>query len=60
MNRVGGDLNVLPFADLSFDLVTAITVLCFVPDARRAAAEMVRVLRPGGRLVLGELGWYST
>ena len=54
-----GDVNALPFADRSFDVVTAIAVLCFVPDARSAMAEMARVLKPGGRLVVGELGHYS-
>ena len=32
------------------------TVLCLVPDAARAVAEMARVLKPGGVLVVGELG----
>jgi SAM-dependent methyltransferase len=49
----------LPFPDASFDAVSAMTVLCFVPDAKAAAREMARVLRPGGRLVLGELGRWS-
>lgn len=48
-----------PFGDASFDVVIAVTVLCFVPDARRAVCEMARVLVPGGRLVLGELGRFS-
>ena len=51
-----GRLERLPFADASFDLVVAMTVLCFVPDAGGAVREMTRVLRPGGRLVIGELG----
>ena len=42
-----------------FDVVASITVLCFVPDATGAVREMARVLRPGGRLVLGELGRWS-
>lgn len=46
----------LPFDDRSFDVVLAVTVLCFVPDAQVAVREMARVLKPGGRLVLGELG----
>lgn len=50
-----GRVEALPFADRSFDVVLAVTVLCFVPDARKAAREMVRVLVPGGRLVIGEL-----
>jgi SAM-dependent methyltransferase len=39
--------------------VVAVTVLCFVCDAERAVAEMARVLRPSGRLVIGELGYWS-
>jgi ubiquinone/menaquinone biosynthesis C-methylase UbiE len=46
----------LPFDHGAFDVVLAVTVLCFVPDARGAVREMARVLAPGGRLVLGELG----
>lgn len=49
----------LPFDDGSFDVVLAVTVLCFVPDAERAVIEMARVLAPGGRLVLGELSRFS-
>ncbi len=54
-----GRIERLPFADASFDVVAAITVLCFVDDASAALREMTRVLRPGGRLVLGELGRWS-
>lgn len=50
-----GRVEALPFDDQSFDVVLAVTVLCFVPDARTAAREMARVLVPGGRLVIGEL-----
>jgi ubiquinone/menaquinone biosynthesis C-methylase UbiE len=50
----------LPFGDASFDVVFAVTVLCFVADAAGAIQEMARVLVPGGRLVLGELGRFST
>jgi SAM-dependent methyltransferase len=49
----------LPFPDASFDVVTCITVLTFVPDAGAAVREMARVLRPGGRLVIGDLGKWS-
>jgi ubiquinone biosynthesis O-methyltransferase len=50
----------LPFATGQFDLVTAITVLCFVDDAAQVFQEIGRVLRPGGRLIIGELGRWST
>lgn len=49
----------LPFDDGAFDVVLAVTVLCFVPDPGGAVREMARVLAPGGRLVLGELGRFS-
>jgi SAM-dependent methyltransferase len=54
-----GDIRALPFADDSFDVVLAVTVLCFVDDAARAVREMARVLRPGGRLVIGELARWN-
>jgi SAM-dependent methyltransferase len=47
-----GDALALSFADASFDLVMSRHVLQAVPDARQALAEMVRVVRPGGRLHL--------
>ncbi len=50
----------LPFRDRSFDVVTAVTVLCFVEQRSRAVEEMARVLKPGGRLVIGGLGRWST
>ncbi len=49
----------LPFPIASFDAVAAITVFCFVPDAAGAMRKMARVLRPGGHLVIGELGCWS-
>ncbi|MGE3845191.1 MAG: class I SAM-dependent methyltransferase [Vicinamibacterales bacterium] len=54
-----GDIRAQPFADDSFDLALAVTVLCFVDDAAPAVREMTRVVRPGGRLVIGELGPWS-
>ncbi|MBI5610299.1 MAG: class I SAM-dependent methyltransferase [Deltaproteobacteria bacterium] len=48
------DVAVLPFADASFDLVTAQTVLIHVADPAAVLAEWLRVLRPGGTLLLAE------
>jgi SAM-dependent methyltransferase len=53
------DARSLPFPAGCFDVVLAVTVLCFVPDPALAVAEMARVLRPGGVLVLGDLGRWS-
>jgi SAM-dependent methyltransferase len=55
-----GRVEHLPFRDRSFDVVTAVTVLCFVEQRSRAVREMARVLKPGGRLVIGRLGKWST
>jgi SAM-dependent methyltransferase len=46
-----GDVQQLEFDDGSFDCVVAAWMLYHVPDLDRALAEIVRVLRPGGRLV---------
>ncbi|MPY97688.1 MAG: methyltransferase domain-containing protein [Actinophytocola sp.] len=42
----------LPFDDAAFDTVVCTLGLCAIPDLDAAVAEMVRVLRPGGRLIL--------
>jgi ubiquinone/menaquinone biosynthesis C-methylase UbiE len=47
-----GDAQALPFPDASFDTVVCTLGLCGVPDDRVAIAEMRRVLRPGGKLLL--------
>ena len=56
---VEGRIERLPFPGAAFDVVTAITVLCFVSDAAGAMREMARMLRPGGCLVIGELGRWN-
>lgn len=63
-DRLGGCVTVgagqaLPFPDASFDRVTCVTVLAFVPDAPAVVREMARVLRPGGTLLIGDLGRWS-
>jgi len=49
-----GDALRLPFADASFDAVTVSFGLRNVADVDRALTEMLRVTRPGGRLVVCE------
>lgn len=51
---VAGDARRLPFADRSFDAVTSSFGLRNVNDPDAALREMLRVTRPGGRLVLCE------
>jgi ubiquinone/menaquinone biosynthesis C-methylase UbiE len=47
-----GDAQELPFADAEFDSVVCTFSLCNIPDVERTIAEMKRVLRPEGRLIL--------
>jgi SAM-dependent methyltransferase len=55
-----GRIERLALADETFDLVVAVTVLCFVRDAAQGVREMSRILKPGGRLIVGELGRWSS
>jgi ubiquinone/menaquinone biosynthesis C-methylase UbiE len=50
-----GDARSLPYDDDSFDAVALTTVLGEIPDQDAALREINRVLKPGGRLVVGEL-----
>jgi SAM-dependent methyltransferase len=45
------DVQALPFADATFDVVVAAWMLYHVPDLDRGLAEIARVLRPGGTFV---------
>jgi ArsR family transcriptional regulator len=47
-----GDIQHLPFARNSFDVVTIHQVLHYLDEPERAVAEAARVLRPGGRLLV--------
>lgn len=59
LRLVRGSAEMLPFKEASFDGAVAVATLCFVNDAERAVLEMARVLKPGGRLAIGELGRWS-
>jgi ubiquinone/menaquinone biosynthesis C-methylase UbiE len=54
------DVYDLPFADASFDRVTATQVMVHLSHPWTAISEMRRVLVPGGRLAIAEWDWDST
>ena len=49
------DADHLPFADGSFEVTTAVTLCEFTDSAEVTIAELSRVTRPGGQLVIGAL-----
>ena len=55
-----GRAEALPFSDASFDLVVSYLTLIDIPDIDRAVAEMARVLRPGGALLIANLTGFIT
>jgi SAM-dependent methyltransferase len=53
-----GDAEALPYPDSSFDVVLSCLGVMFAPHHQRAADELVRVCRPGGRI--GLISWTPT
>jgi ubiquinone/menaquinone biosynthesis C-methylase UbiE len=47
-----GDAQALPYPDAHFDVVLSVFGVMFAPDQERAANELLRVCRPGGRIGL--------
>lgn len=52
---IEADAEFLPFADASFDVVLSAFGVMFAPDQERAASELLRVCRPGGKI--GLINW---
>ncbi len=50
---VEADAQALPFADASFDVAMSIFGAMFAPDQHKAADELLRVVKPGGRIGMG-------
>ena len=50
---VEADAQNLPFEDASFDVVTSIYGAMFAPDQQKTADELLRVVKPGGRIGMG-------
>ena len=60
IDLVAASAEAIPFPAARFDVVVAVTILCFVQDAAPVFAEIAWVLRPGGKLMIGELGKWSS
>ena len=52
---VVGDAAALPWKDAQFTVVTSNCIGCFEKKATKALEEMYRVLKPGGRAVVGDV-----
>jgi ubiquinone/menaquinone biosynthesis C-methylase UbiE len=48
-----GDAEALPYDDASFDIIVSLIGAMFAPRPELVTAEMIRVCRPGGRIVMG-------
>jgi SAM-dependent methyltransferase len=55
-----GRAEALEFPDASFDLVVSYLTLIDIPDVRQAVPQMVRVLKPGGTLLIANLNSFMT
>ncbi len=53
-----GDAEMLPYEDGSFDIVVSLIGAMFAPRPERVAAELKRVCRPGGKIIMGN--WTPT
>ena len=51
-----GDIQVLPYDDASFDVVTSFNAIQYAADPAAAVAQLARVCRPGGPVAIGVWG----
>ena len=56
---IEGSAESLPLVDNSFDLIYSFSVLEHLPNPKLALSEMIRVLKPGGRLILSHANYLS-
>lgn len=55
LRLIRADIANLPLPDDTYDSVYSMTAVEFVPDLQRVQRELMRVLRPGGRLLIGTI-----
>jgi ubiquinone/menaquinone biosynthesis C-methylase UbiE len=58
-HMVQGDMRWLPFADGAYDKTVSVTAIEFLGDARGGIAELFRVTKPGGLIVVASLNSLS-
>ncbi|NJE84279.1 class I SAM-dependent methyltransferase [Thermococcus sp. CX2] len=60
LNCIKGDAYSLPFPDESFDLVLSVTMFEFIHEPEKVIAEIHRVLKPGGEVLIGTMNGRSS
>ncbi len=53
LHAAGGDVRALPFQDASFDAIYSMGTIEHFAETEQAIAELLRVLKPGGRAIIG-------
>lgn len=53
VHAINGIAEALPFTDYSYDFVLLVTTICFLDDVQKSIKEAWRVIKPGGKLIIG-------